>query len=194
VKILKFAEKSGIVLGVMILLIISMSGCLGTAPHGIEAGTEDKYSLIAPNGLTFEEIRGYGDMHIVATKYRTDKDELRYVLGNDVAIESYSEGAGQSGKPFRDGTILVKIGWTVKNNPDWDTAVEQDVLQRVEYQIKDSEKYKDSGGWMWARFVYDAETDTFKPFGENEKFFEECFNCHGLVEGKDYVFTDYAVR
>jgi len=33
----------------------------------------------------------------------------------------------------------------------------------VDFMVKDSKRFADSGGWGWAVFDYDAASDTFKP-------------------------------
>jgi hypothetical protein len=69
----------------------------------------------------------------------------------------------------------------------------------VDFMVKDSQRFADSGGWGWAVFKYDAASDTFTPGtladeppqGNDAK----CgFECHTIVESKDYVFTAYGNR
>jgi hypothetical protein len=69
----------------------------------------------------------------------------------------------------------------------------------VDFMVKDSKRFADSGGWGWAVFKYDAASDTFTPGtladmppqGNDAK----CgFACHTVVKTRDYVFTDYAHR
>ena len=38
--------------------------------------------------LSFDEIAGYEDYKIVATHFRKDKNEIRYILANDVAFDA----------------------------------------------------------------------------------------------------------
>jgi hypothetical protein len=185
-------NKKNLAKVVVLFILILGAGCLSTEETYTEDfGDEAKYSLVAPNGLGFERIRGYEKWEIVATHYRTEKNELRYILGNEELIESYSEGAGKGAKAFKDGSILVKIGYSVKENPDWKASVEPDELQRVEYMVKDTSKYRETGGWNFVRFVYNSKTGEYSPFGEDKNFALECFDCHTRVERKDYVFTDY---
>ncbi len=148
------------------------------------------WDLEAPTGLKFSVIKGYENWHVVATHYRTDKNELRYIIGNPIAVEAYRQGM----KKFPDGSIIVKIGYSLKKNPDFEASVEPDVIQRVEFMIKDSKRFKDTAGWGFARFVYDAKTGKYKVFGKSPKDYMQCFSCHKLVERKDYVFTDYVKR
>jgi hypothetical protein len=60
--------------------------------------------------------------------------------------------------------------------------------------IKDSIRFKDTGGWGYARFVYEAAANTFKPYGKDPSFANECHQCHMLVKDRDFVFTKYPVR
>lgn len=155
--------------------------------------SDGKYSLVAPNGLSFGAIKGYENWHLVASHYRTDVNEIRFIFGNSKIIEAYNEGSGKNGKPFPDGSILVKIGYSVKENPDWNRSIEPDVLKRVEYMMKDSGRFKEGYGWGYARFIYNPDA-TFEPYGKDKTFENECIACHLVVEKKDYVFTDYIAR
>ncbi len=148
------------------------------------------WDLTAPTGLKFGLIKGYEDWHVVATHYRTDKNELRYIIGNKKAVEAYKKGA----KKFPEGAILVKIGYSLKKNPAFKASVEPDAIQRVEFMIKDSKRFKDSAGWGFARFVRDQKTGKYKVFGKSPKDYAQCFSCHKLVKHKDFVFTDYVRR
>ena len=69
-------------------------------------------------------------------------------------------------------------------------------LHDVDFMVKDSKRFADSGGWGLAAFKYDAATDTFTPFtladqppqGNDAK----CgLACRTIVKTRDYVFTDY---
>jgi Cytochrome P460 len=72
-------------------------------------------------------------------------------------------------------------------------------LHDVDFMVKDSKRFADSGGWGWAAFKYVAASDTFTPFtladqppqGNDAK----CgLACHTIVKTRDYVFTDYGKR
>ncbi len=148
------------------------------------------WDLTAPTGLKLGLIKGYENWHVVATHYRTDKNELRYIIGNDKAVEAYRRGA----KKFPEGAILVKIGYSLRKNPDFSASVEPAVIQRVEFMIKDSKRFKDTAGWGFARFVKDQKTGKYKVFGKSPKDYMQCFACHQSVSRKDFVFTDYVKR
>lgn len=155
---------------------------------------QDRYELKAPNGISFSEIRGYESWQVIAPSYRTDKNEIRIILGNDRMVNAYKEGIPGNGKPFPDGSIIVKIGYSERKSSVFPVAIEPDILQRVEFIVKDSKRFPDTNGWGYARFVYDAKTSTFKPYGKDASFVQECHQCHTLVKAKDFIFTGYPQR
>jgi hypothetical protein len=155
---------------------------------------QDRYELKAPNGISFSEVRGYETWQVVAPSYRTDNNELRVILGNPVMINAYREGIPGNGKPFPDGSIIVKIGWSERKSPVFPAAVEPDILKRVEFIIKDSKRFPAASGWGYARFVYDAKTVAFTPYGKDASFAQECYQCHTIVKAKDFIFTGYPQR
>jgi hypothetical protein len=160
----------------------------------IAAEDSSKYSLQAPNGLSFGMLKGYENWHMVASHYRTDKQEFKFILGNPKVVQAYQAGAGKNQQPFPEGSILVKIAYSTKTNADFTASIEPDVLHRVEYMVKDSNRFKDTGNWGYARFVYNANTKKFAPYGKDSTFATECYSCHIIVAKKDFVFTDYINR
>ena len=68
-------------------------------------------------------------------------------------------------------------------------------LHDVDFMVKDSKRFADSGGWGYAEFEYEAASDTFRPGtaadqppqGNDAK----CgFACRTIVKKQDYVFTE----
>jgi hypothetical protein len=155
---------------------------------------QDKYALTAPNGISFSEVRGYETWQVIAPSRRTDNKELRIILGNTLMINAYKNGIPGNGKPFPDGSIIVKIGWSERQSPVFPAAFEPDVLRRVEFIVKDSKRFPDTSGWGYARFVYDAKTATYTPYGKDASFAQECYQCHTIVKAKDFIFTGYPQR
>ena len=69
----------------------------------------------------------------------------------------------------------------------------------VDFMVKDSKKFADSGGWGYAQFEYDPASETFRPGTTEDSPPQEhdakCgFACHTIVADKDYVFTAYPKR
>lgn len=136
----------------------------------------------APNGIT--PIHGYQDWEVVAPSYRPDKDHIRLIYGNDVAVRAMESGT----RPFPDGTVLVKVAWSTRKNPSFPAAVEPGKFAQVEFMIKDGKKYAATGGWGFARFL----GPELKPYGDAPTFVQECFGCHLPVKDNDFVFTSLA--
>lgn len=135
------------------------------------------------NGLSFKEIQGYQEYKIVATHWRSDKKELRYVLANPIAYEALKTKQ----MPLPEGSKIVKIGWSVKPMKSFEDALEADTLQRVEYMIKDSKRYNQDGDhWGYARYVKKGES--YVPYANGST---ECVACHALVQENDYLFSGF---
>lgn len=180
-------KKLGSIMGIVAVLLLWQRGPL-------PAQAQDRFDLKAPNGLSFSEIKGYETWPFIAPSYRTDNNELRVILGNAAMINSYKAGIPGNGKPFAEGSVIVKIGWSERKSPVFPVAHEPDVLKRVEFIIKDSAKFPATSGWGYARFVYDEKTATFNPYGKDGSFVQECYQCHTLVKDRDFIFTGYGVR
>jgi hypothetical protein len=114
-------------------------------------------------------------------------------------IEAYQAGIPGNGKPFPDGAKMAKIHWTPKMNQYFPDTTVPGTLHDVDFMVKDSKRFADSGGWGWAVFKYDAASGTFTPGTEADKPPQandaKCgFACHTVVQTKDYVFTEYGKR
>ena len=165
---------------------------------------QDKYTLQIPGGLAFSEIKGYEQWQVVGPSFTEAAKVLRVIVANPVMIKAYQEGTPGNGKPFPDGSKIVKIEWRPKkltdppfsaNTPD---TVPGD-LAEVEFIVKDSKKFPDTHGWGYAMFDYDAASGTFAPatlaskppVGHDAKCGAAC---HEIAASKDYIFTAYPKR
>jgi hypothetical protein len=157
-------------------------------------GAQDRYALVAPNGISFSEVRGYEDWKVVAPSFRTDNNEVRVILANDVMIEAYRAGVPDNGQGFPDGSTIVKIGYSALKSQSFPAALVPGILKRVEFIIKDAKRFPATAGWGYARFVYDSAKGLFTPYGKDAAFSQECYTCHTIVKDKDFIFTRYPVR
>jgi hypothetical protein len=123
---------------------------------------QDRYSLQVSGGLAFSEFRGYEDWQVIAASHNGDK--LATILGNPAMIEAYKAGIPGNAKPFPDGARMAKIHWMAKKAEDQpNEPVVPGVLHDVDFMVRDSKRFADSGGWGWAVFEYDAASETFRP-------------------------------
>jgi len=157
----------------------------------------DKYTVRVPGGLSFSEFRGYESWEAISMS--RNERLVDVILGNPVMIDAYRAGFPGNGKPVPDGAKMAKIHWTPRQNEFLPETTVPGKLLNVDFMVKDSKRFVDSGGWGYAVFDYDAASDTFKPGtlaskppqGNDAK----CgFACHLRAKTRDYVFTDYGQR
>lgn len=130
---------------------------------------------------------GYRDWKLISVAHEEGNlNDLRAVLGNDVALAAYREGK----LPFADGAIIARLAWNYvpseENNKVFGRA--QSFIAgdptNVQFMVKDSKKYASTGGWGFAQFKDGKPAD--------EALLKTCFPCHVPVKDRDYVFTRYA--
>jgi cytochrome c553 len=133
---------------------------------------------------------GYRDWRLISVAHEEGKlNDIRAILGNDVAIKAYRERT----LPFPDGTIIARLAWkyvpseendkvfgqqqsfVAGSQPDW----------YLQFMVKDSKKYAATEGWGYAQFDKDG-----KPADEAK--LKTCAPCHEPIKARDFVFTQYA--
>jgi hypothetical protein len=133
---------------------------------------------------------GYRDWKLVSVAHEEGNlNDIRAILGNDIAIKAYREGK----LPFPDGAIIGRIAWAYvaseENNKAFGQA--QSFVAGaptdfyLQFMIKDSKKYAATGGWGFASFDQKG-----KP--TDEAAMKKCFPCHQAVPTRDLVFTQYS--
>jgi hypothetical protein len=169
----------------------------GAGGQGAErpAMAEDgRYTLQAPNGVAFSDIRGYETWP--AVNVSQVEDGLKVIVANPTMIEAYQAGVPGNGEPFPDGSKIVKIEWSQKEDPESPYPVKvPDTLKRVGFIEKDSKRFPETNGWGYAQFTYDPATAKFTPEETDPAFGKELWHaCHVAVAAKDYMFTAYPSR
>ena len=164
---------------------------------GTASFAQDKYTVKVPGGLAFSEFRGYEGWQLVSASM--DGDLLATILANPVMIQAYQSGAPADGKPIPDGAKMAKIHWNPKKLETFPAATVPGTLHDIDFMVKDSKRFADSGGWGYAVFDYDAKSDTFSPGTMDDKPPQgndaKCgFACHTIVKTRDYVFTEFPKR
>ena len=132
----------------------------------------------------------YRDWRLVSVAHEEGTlNDLRAILGNDIAIKAYREGK----LPFPDGAIIARLAWSYVPSEENDKVFgrRQSFVPGpqpewyLQFMVKDSKKYAATGGWGFAQFDKDG-----KP--ADEAMHKTCFPCHEPAKARDLVFTYYA--
>jgi hypothetical protein len=129
-------------------------------------------------GVTIPD--GYRDWTLIGVGREDGLQELRGVVGNDIAVKAYRAGR----LPFPDGTVLVKLAWKHVPVAGLDGAFTSGSPTTVQIMVKDARRYASTGGWGFGRFIDGRPVD--------EAQHKTCFACHEAhVADHDFVFTRY---
>ena len=124
---------------------------------------QDRNTVRVPGGIAFAEFEGYEKWEFISLS-RNDK-LVAVIVGNPVIIEAYKAGIPDNGRPFPDGAKMAKIHWIPKQSPlAPGPATVAGTLHDVDFMLKDSKRFADSGGWGYGAFKYSEVSDTFTPF------------------------------
>lgn len=131
---------------------------------------------------------GYRDWKLISVaREEGELNDVRAILGNDVATKAYREGT----LPFPDGAIIARLAWSYDASEENNKAfgrpqsfVAGVPKNGVQFMVKDSKKYASTGGWGYAHF------DEGKP--ATDAVLNNCFPCHEAIQARDFVFTRYA--
>jgi len=157
---------------------------------GTAISAQDKYTLRVPDGLAFSEFRGYETWQVLSVSVA--EDVMAVIVANPPMIAAYKAGVPGNGKPFPDGSKMAKIHWKAKKSAEAPAPTTvPDTLHDIDFMVRDSKRFPDTGAWGYAEFDYDAASDTFTPDGSDAN----CgYACHTIVAAKDYIFTAYPKR
>jgi len=188
----------------LVALALALTGVKTTYAGGASEAAQDKYSLQIPGGLSFSEIKGYEQWQVVGPSFTEAAKVIRAIVANPVMIGAYQQGVPGNGKPFPDGSKIVKLEWRPKKITD-DPFTEKTPdtvpgdLVEVEFIVKDSKRFPDTHGWGYAMFDYDAASAKFSPATPKSHppvdHDAKCgAACHEIAKAQDYIFTAYAKR
>jgi Cytochrome P460 len=133
---------------------------------------------------------GYRDWKVVSVAHEAgDLNDIRAVLGNDIAIKAYRDEK----LPFPEGAIVGRIAWSHVSSEENNKSFGRDQSFvagpptdfYLQFMVKDSKKYAATGGWGYSSFDKDG-----KP--TDEAVMKKCFPCHQAITARDFVFTRYA--
>jgi hypothetical protein len=162
-----------------------LGACIGSVtPLAIESADDDASPIF---GVRLPDR--YRDWQLISVAHEAGSlNDIRAVLGNDIAVKAYREGA----RPFPDGAIIARLAWeympSAENNAIFGQA--QSFVAgsptNVQFSVKDSKKFADTGGWGYGQF------EGGKP-NRSEDLMRTCAPCHARgTSDNDFVFTRYA--
>jgi Cytochrome P460 len=129
---------------------------------------------------------GYRDWGLISVAHEEGAlNDIRAVLGNDVAIKAYREGK----LPFPDGSVVARLAWSYVSSEENNQVFghPQSFVAgpptNVQFMVKDSKKYASTGGWGFSQFNDGKPADIMV---------QDCFSCHVPAKARDFLFTRYA--
>jgi hypothetical protein len=169
-----------------IILLVAISALAGAAAYRAPASGQADGEAAPISGIRLPT--GYRDWRLISVAHEEGMlNDLRAILGNDVAINAAREGK----LPYPDGTIIARVAWSYDPLPESETAfghpqtfVAGPPKNGDQIMVKDREKYAATGGWGFAQF------DDGKPASAAVQ--GTCFPCHAASESRDFVFNRYA--
>ena len=171
-------------IGLVLVAVVALAGVVAYLAPASGQADEEAAPIF---GVTIPP--GYRDWRLISVaREEGDLNDLRAILGNDVAVKAYREGK----LPFPDGTIIARLAWSYvpseENNKvfgRFQSFVAGPPKNGVQFMVKDASKYASTGGWGYAQFDKDG-----KPGPESDM--KKCFPCHEAIKDRDFVFTRYA--
>src|SRR5580692_9706918 len=136
---------------VAVIAVITIGGIASSAPVSGHASEETAAPIF---GIKLPPR--YRDWSLISVAHEEGNlNDLRAVLGNDIAIKAYREGK----LPFPDGSIIARLAWSYvpseENNKAFGRAqsfVAGPPKEGVQFMVKDSRKYASTDGWGFAQF------------------------------------------
>ena len=160
-------------------MAVSVSGAMTFAAGGADDESSPIFGVRIPPG--------YRDWRLISVAHEEGKlNDLRAILGNDVAVKAYRAGK----LPFPDGSIIAALHYghvpSEENNKVFGDpqSFVPGPPTNVQFMAKDSKKYASTGGWGFGHFGTDG-----KPGGD--ALLKTCSPCHAKAS-RDFVFTRYA--
>jgi hypothetical protein len=173
-------------MGRIVCVLLAVAALTGAVGYMAPAPGQNDGEVAPIFGITIPP--GYRDWKLISVAHEEGNlNDLRAILGNDIAIKAAREGT----LPFPDGSIVARIAWSYDPLEESEKAfgraqsfVAGPPKNGVQFMVKDSRKYAATGGWGFAQF------NDGKP--ASEAAHNACFPCHEIVKGRNLVFNRYA--
>lgn len=121
---------------------------------------------------------GYRDWRVISVAHEAGNlNDIRVMLGNDVAIKAYRSGI----RPFPDGTKIARLAYKYVSSAQNNAVFGQSQSfvagdpTNVQISVKDSRRFPSTGGWGYGQF------EAGKP-NPSEALMQTCFACHARLD------------
>ncbi len=128
-------------------------------PKGYRHWTHVKTMVIQPGHALYDSFGG-----------------IHHLYANKLAEKGYASGK------FPDGAV---IAFDLLTATSADNTVQEGSRKVLGVMVKDSRRYKDTGGWGFEGFKADSSTE--RAVGNQAA--TACYQCHTAQKDKDYVFS-----
>ena len=142
------------------LLLVVVATLAGVAAFVATTPRQASAQEAAP--IFVKEIpAGYRDWKVVTVAHEAGElNDIRAVIGNDIAIKAYRDGK----LPFPEGAIVGRIAWAYvpseENNKlfgrEQSFVAGSPTSTYLQFMVKDSKKYAATGGWGYSSFDQDG--------------------------------------
>lgn len=128
-------------------------------PEGYRMWTHVKTGLIGSENPNFKFSGGY-----------------HHIYANAKAMQGYTSGY------FPEGSVLI---FDVLDTKEQKGNIQEGNRKHLDVMVKDSLKYRSTGGWGYEEFNGDSHTQ--RTLTQTIK--NQCFNCHSKNE--NYIFSEF---
>lgn len=146
---------------------------------------QDEHALKAEkNGINLNNITKNFEKNyqFISVHYRDDKDEIRMIYGNKLAME----GIKTKNFKYKDGSILYKVVYRTLRDPSFNASLvpeDRPIVRQI--MLRDAKKFKSTNGWGYAVFTDDGKTMP----GDPDTTLATCYACHKLASARNDVFS-----
>ena len=130
-------------------------------PKGFRKWAHVKRVLVGPQSAAFATEGG-----------------IHHIYANEKALEGYDTGK------FPDGSMIV---YDLLETKEVAGNTIEGPTRRVDVMVKQSERYRTTGGWEFMSFPGDNQTDG-RIAAERKA---TCFGCHAHRKDHDFVFSEF---
>jgi hypothetical protein len=125
---------------------------------------------------------------LVTSRYRTERREIILTYANDLAWQSMMNRAST----YPDGAMFAKVIMSSKTDEAFPSSYEPDALERFQFMLKDSKRFKEMNGWGYGLKGMEASlppNNLVTHQISSSSDIEACHACHTLVSHRDFIFS-----